>query len=253
MKYAHLKALGLALLGSIVLAGTAQAQIVGGSSDTDKVRIGESTVNGGPHTAGKVGIHVPALRAGQYVDFQGLQRVIPADLNGVVTYTDTTTSTPRHNAYGRFDFAQVSSHDVYFGEWSQTGSATAGDHTVYYGGTGASSSLPTAGTATYAVKGISDYQNRSILTGTFTADFGNQTLTGAIQSSGGYKVNIGTASIDGTAIVGNSAVASQGSSTLASGGAVNGQFFGTNGSALAGTAAFAGARQYDTAFGGTKN
>lgn len=249
MKYAHLKALGLALLGSAVLAGTAQAQVVGGSSDPDKVKIGVSTVNGGPHKAGKVGINVPHLRADAYIDFQGLQSAIPADPNGVITYTNA----PGHTGYGRFDFAQVSSHDVYFGEWSDTGSATAGDHTVYYGGTGASSLLPTAGTATYAVKGISDYQNRSILTGTFTADFGNQTLTGAIQSSGGYKVDIGTASIDGTAIVGNSAVASQGSSTLASGGAVNGQFFGTNGSALAGTAAFAGARQYDTAFGGTKN
>ncbi len=253
MKYDHVKTLSLALLGSALLAGMAQAQIAGTTNDTDHTQIGSSTINGGPHQSGKVGIHTPSLGGNQFIDFAGLQSRIANDANGVTTFTSTTTTTADHSRYGRFDFVKVSNHDVYFGEWSQTGSATAGDHTVYYGGTGASASLPTAGTATYAVKGISDYQNHSILSGTFTADFANKELTGAIQSSGGYKVDIGTADIKGTAISGSGAVASQGGSNLATGGAVNGQFFGTNGSSLAGIATFSGASQYDTAFGGTKN
>jgi C-lobe and N-lobe beta barrels of Tf-binding protein B len=252
MNHVQLKAAVAALLASAALAGTAQAQVTGASNNT-QVTIGASTVNGGPHASGRVGIHVPALQASQSIDFQGLQTSIGTDANGVSTYVNTTSATTDHSKYGRFDFAKVSTHDVYFGEWSQTGSATAGDHTVYYGGTGASSALPSSGTATYSMKGISDYQNNGILTGTFTADFGNQEVTGSIQSASGYKLDIGSADIIGTTISGNGAVASQGTTTLASNGAVSGQFFGTNGSALAGIATFSGARQYDTAFGGTKN
>ena len=49
------------------------------------------------------------------------------------------------------------------------------------------------------------------------------------------------------------AVATQSGATLASGGAVRGRFFGASAAALAGTVKFDGARQHDTAFGGTKN
>lgn len=251
MKIAHLKALGAALLIPTAMAGTAQAQVVGGSSNAPTVETGSSTVVGGPHAANRVGIKVPALN-GRLIDFQGLQSSIGTDANGVSTYVNTTGTVTDHSKYGRFDFAKVSAHDVYFGEWSQTGNAAAGDHSVYYGGTGASSSLPTSGSATYLVKGISDYQNNGILTGTFTANFGAQEVTGSIQSASGYTVNIGIADIIGTTISGDAAVASQAGATLASNGAVSGQFFGTNGSALAGIVAFS-ANQYNTAFGGTKN
>src|SRR3546814_7880301 len=87
--------------------------------------------------------------------------------------------------------------DLYFGEWSQTGSATAGDHTVYYGGTGATSSgnMPSSGSANYTVKGISNYASSGTpLSGTFTANFGAGELTGSIQNSA-LKIDIGTADI----------------------------------------------------------
>src|SRR3546814_2847325 len=85
--------------------------------------------------------------------------LLGTDGNGVTTFTATTTDVDDHSTYGRFDFAKVGSYDLYFGEWSQTGSATAGDHTVYYGGTGATSSgnMPSSGLANYTVKGISNY------------------------------------------------------------------------------------------------
>lgn len=262
MKNVQFKLLA-ATLASVMLAGAAHAQVVGGTSDPAKVKISSSTVNGGPHSAGKVGFNVPNLAPGQFVDFQGLKTIIGTDANGVTTFVNTTGTTTDHSQYGQFDFAKVGSHDIYFGEWKQTASVTAGDHTVYYGGTGASTSVPTTGSATYAVKGISDYQGKGILTGTFTANFASGssgTLTGNLANSGStYGVNIGTANIkaDGTFIGSGATATGFGGTPLASSGSVNGRFFGSNVNALAGTVKFGpgntAVRQYDTAFGGTKN
>lgn len=259
MKFANLKALGLALALSSAMAGAAQAQVVGGTSDSSKVTIAASTVVGGPHTAGKVGIHVPNLDPGEYVDFQGLQTVLGTDASGVTTFTAVTGTVTDHSQYGRFDFAKVSGYDIYFGEWKQTASVTAGDHTVYYGGTGASTSVPSSGSASYSVKGISDYQGKGILNGTFNASFTGSggTLTGSLANAGGtYGVNIGTATISsgGTFTGAGGSATGAGGTPLASSGLVSGRFFGSNVNALAGTVAFSGAnRQYSTAFGGTKN
>lgn len=257
MKSAYLKAIAAAFTLSTALAGTAQAQVVGASSDTAKVKIAASTVSGGPHVAGRVGINVPSLTSVQYVDFQGLQAYAAADANGVTSVAQVTGTVTDHSKYGRFDFAKVGTQDVYFGEWSQTGSATAGDHTVYYGGTGQTSAVPNSGAASYSVKGISDYANKGILTGTFNATFtggGTGILTGSLSNaSGSYGVNIGTAGISGGAFSGTTATATSGATTVATNGAVSGSFFGTNADALAGIVNFASARQYNTAFGGTKN
>ena len=260
MKFAHLKALGLALAISSAIVGTAQAQVVGGTSDPAKVTIAASTVAGGPHTTGKVGIHVPNLTSTQWVDFQGLQAVSPP-VGGVTSISAITGTVTDHSKYGRFDFAKVGSHDIYFGEWKQTASVTAGDHTVYYGGTGASTSTPSSGSASYTVKGISDYQGKGILNGTFNASFtgAGGTLTGSLANAGStYGVNIGTATINPTGTFsGSGASATVSGSTVAAAGAVNGRFFGANVNALAGTVKFGtgatSVRQYDTAFGGTKN
>ena len=256
MKFSHLKALGLSLAISSAMAGAAHAQVVGESSDT-KVKIAASTVVGGPHSAGKVGINVPSMLTDQYIDFQGLQTTLGTDANGVTSFVNTTQATTDHSKYGRFDYAKVGSYDVYYGEWSQTGSAAAGDHTVYYGGTGATTdaSVPTSGTATYAIKGISNYAGSGAqLTGNFTANFGAGTVTGSIQNAS-LKVDIGTADIIGSQIAGlGTATASNTSTnaTLASGGDVSGQFFGSAAQALAGIATFAGSNQYNTAFGGSQ-
>ncbi|HEX7783917.1 MAG TPA: Slam-dependent surface lipoprotein [Sphingobium sp.] len=257
MKFINLKAAVVVLALSTALAGTAQAQVVGDSSNWSNVDIGASTVNGGPHVAGRVGIGVPNTGLSTRIDFQGLQGILGTDGNGVTTFINTTAAETDHSQYGRFDFAKVGSYDVYFGEWSQTGNVTGSTHSVYYGGTGATAdaNVPLSGTANYTVKGINNYAGTSTpLTGTFAADFGAGTVTGSIQNAA-LRVDIGTADIIGSTIDGvGTATASNPttSATLASGGNVSGQFFGSAAQALAGIATFGSSRQYDTAFGGTQ-
>lgn len=251
----HLKLTAAALLASATFAGGAHAQVVGAASTTN-VDIDESTVNGGPHSDGEVGINVPALTSTQYVDFLGLQNIIGTDGNDVTTFTATTTDVDDHSSYGRFDFAKVGSYDLYYGEWTQTGDATDGDHTAYYGGTGATSAgnVPSSGTANYSVNGLSDYaSNGTPLTGTFTANFNTSELTGSIQNSA-IKVDIGIADIVGSEILGfgtANATNPSTSASLAANGDVSGQFFGSAAQALAGIVSFSNNR-YDTAFGGER-
>lgn len=260
MTFSNFKTLIAATALSAGLMGTAHAQtITGDSSNWNKVDIGVSTVSAGTvHVPGRVGIGVPNTGLDENrIDFEGLKGVLGSNGDGVTTFTATTTDVDDHSTYGRFDFAQAGSEDVWFGEWSQTGSASAGDHTVYYGGTDATTAIPASGSATYSVKGIGDYQNNGILAGAFSAVFAGGSgglLTGSLSNSGSsYTVNIGTAAISsGGAITGSGATASDASSTLATGGDVSGQFFGSNVDALAGIVAFSN-NQYDTAFGGTKN
>lgn len=255
MKFDHLKAVVGAVALSVAFAGAAQAQITSGSSDIGKVRIDASTVVGGPHTSGKVGIWVPNLGTvptRRYVDFEGLQGGPNPTANIVTTVNNPTGTITDHSKYGRFDFSKVDGYNVYYGEWSQTGSASAGDHTVYFGGTGATaaSSVPTSGTATYNVYGLSNYAGNGQLSGTFNANFGTNTLTGSI-SSATYALNIGTATIAAGGFSGSGATATNPttSATLATGGAVSGKFFGSSAQALAGIATFSN-RQYNAAFGG---
>ncbi|WP_176400219.1 Slam-dependent surface lipoprotein [Sphingobium sp. Z007] len=264
MKFVHLKAVVGAMALSIALAGTAQAQIAlsditYATSDDTNVDIGVSNVPFGPHTSGKVGITVPSLNGLFFVDFEGLQNASPpvvvnAGEPGVTTVNNPTGTVTDHSQYGRFDLTKVDGQNVYYGEWSQTGSASAGDHTVYYAGTGGTlaANVPTSGTATYSVQGLSNFASNSQLNGSFNANFGAGTLTGSI-SSANYALNIGTANISGSGFSGAGATASNPSTstTLATGGNVSGSFFGSAAQALAGVATFSN-RQYDAAFGGSQ-
>ncbi|NKJ01304.1 Slam-dependent surface lipoprotein [Novosphingobium sp. SG707] len=254
MKLSNFNRIAIALAASTAFAGAAHASIAGESSDTAKVVVGTSTINGGPHVSGRPGIAVPATGLTNLVDFQGLQSSVGTDSNSVSTINSGTSAPTDHSNLGVFHFAKVGTANLYFGEWSQTSSVSAGDHTVYYvGDDGGTTTVPTSGTATYSVKGISDYANKGLLTGTFTANFGAATLTGSMANSGsGYTVNIGTADIDGVNIIGDGASATLSGSTVASGGNVSGRFYGSNAAALAGIVTFS-SKQYDTAFGGTKN
>lgn len=267
MKFTHLKAVVGAMALSVAMVGTAQAQIVladitSETSDPGKVEIGVSTVAGGPHSTGKIGIWVPNLPTSpskSFVDFDGL---VPSSTaaNAVVTINNPTGTITDHSQFGRFDITQVDSRDLYYGEWSQTADASAGDHTVYYAGTGATTDAAAnalTGTAVnYNVRGVSDYANNGQLSGAFTANFVADTLTGSIQSNT-YKLDIGTAGISGASFIGGDAVASaRAVSTdpfvaVATDGIVSGHFFGSGAEALAGVALFAN-RQYDTAFGGSQ-
>jgi hypothetical protein len=246
-------------LGTLALSGTAQATAPGASSNTSYVDIDISTVNGGPHSSGKAGIAVQYTGITNFVDFQGLS-AYGGTSNGVhvlnfpYDYEPGEEPETDHSGLGVFHFAQVGTSDVWFGEWSASGTSGDATRTVYYSGVSADSSVPSSGTATYTVVGINNYDGTaaSLLNGTLTADFGAATLTGSMTSTNGLTVNVGTASINSDAsVTGSNAVAIESASVVASSGDVSAQFY--NGQAdLAGLVDFAGT-QYDTAFGGSKD
>ncbi|MCH4248934.1 MAG: transferrin-binding protein-like solute binding protein [Acinetobacter populi] len=164
---------------------------------------------------------------------------------------------PDHTGLGVWAFKNVSpttgGDDVWFGEWAKevgsTGVADASTHTVFYIGNDANTTVPETGTATYTVSGINNGNN---LTGTYSADFGEGTLSGTLTGSGtvtsltiNSEFDVGEAEFYGTA----SATGTSGTDTN---GVSSGQFFGANAASLAGIATFVNTRAYDTAFGGVK-
>lgn len=258
MKNIKLNPLALAMLVAVggISAANAGAGIVGGQSYSSDIEVGASTVTGGPHSPGASGIGVDngTLSKADKVDFAGLATVItPSD--GVYTLSTAPTS---HGGMGVFNFAQIGSADVWIGNWSESGDVTDGTHAVYYVGDDGDTSVPNSGVATYTVVGINDFANQGLLddsgSGNFTADFGDETLEGEVSDGSGFVVDIGTATINSNGTFsGNGGTATQGLTTLASGGDVEGRFFNSQ-SELAGFVKFDPAdREYDTAFGGAKD
>ncbi|WP_394183642.1 Slam-dependent surface lipoprotein [Marinomonas posidonica] len=242
-------------LGTFAFSGMASAAVVGESSNTNYVKVGTATVNGGPHTSGGAGIGVNATGIDNLVNFQGLTVYGAEDAQGVYNLNFPYTGSPTsHDNLGVFNFAQVGTSDVWVGEWSAYGTSGDSTRTVYYSGANADTSVPTSGTATYTVVGINNYDGTaaSLLNGTLTADFGAATLTGAMTNSSFSKiVSIGTANINSDASVTGSNAAGIFNGTNVSEGTVSAQFY--NGQAdLAGLVDFAGT-EYDTAFGGTQD
>ena len=265
----NLKRYTLAALAVALFAGPAHAGDVGGSTDISEIKVGPSTVPSrpdSPHKPGRPGIKTMSLegkvKRNGFVDFQGLQAELPPDSHGVSTVSFNAKYMPKtHKDMGVFHFAKVSNANVYFGEWSKTSSVTDDTHTVYYVGDDSGTTVPTDGTAYYSVKGISDYANKGLLSGTFEATFTGVggIVTGSMSNgkSGAkkYNVDIGLTAIEGVNFSGNGAIATYGNNPTVIEGTVNGRFFGAGAKSLAGTImfpGFEGNRGYDTAFGGAK-
>ncbi|SEG84765.1 Slam-dependent surface lipoprotein [Marinobacterium lutimaris] len=246
LKLANAVALTLA---SLALAGAVQADVVGGSTNTSNVAISASTVPFGPHTAGMAGVAVNSTGINQFVDFGGLTSYGGTPTNGVYTLNFPYSGAPEdHDSLGVFNFAQVGSSDVWFGEWSAYGNSDA-TRTVYYSGSNADTAVPSAGTATYAVTGLNNFSGSNALSGQFTADFGASTLTGTLANAN-TQVSIGTATINNDASVSGNGAFGNFNGSLVTGGEVSAQFY--NGQAdLAGIVDFAGT-DFDTAFGGSQ-
>ena len=249
MQGMSLKTLGLLSMGALSMFGTAHAQVAGVVSK-NTIHVGRSSTFGGP------GIDVPAtgnLDPGTHIDLAALAQVGHTDAAGVVTHQPGDPSPPPGfiGSLGSFHFAKISSANVYFGEWSQSGAVNDGSHSTFAVGDTSGTTMPTVGTATYAVKGISDYAGNGLLTGTFSADFASRRLSGSL-TGGNYTLVLGTTAIAGTQISGVGAVAKVGGVDVATMGNVSGRFFGANAATLAGVASFGNARQYDAAFGGTR-
>ncbi len=244
--------------------------IEGDSSNTEKVIVGPSNVNYPPdHNVGKAGIGAGyGMKSQSRVDFAGLAEEVPAALNGVHSLVFPYDGAPKsHDDFGVFQFVKVGTHDVWFGEWSQTGASNDPTRTVYYVGANADDSITRSDDrAVYTVTGINHYAalDSTVLRGEFTANFSALTLTGSMRTTNlpvNLHINIGTASITPEALIGNGRVVPSASISTSTiflpyfndvGGEINGRFY--NGQAdLAGMVTFAGMPAFDTAFGGTRN
>lgn len=251
MKAFNVSVLAVALLG---LAGVAQADTASGQSYTGAIVVGGAQGNSTNHPgeAGAPAVGVSAFYNGTKVAFSGLKGMVAADPHGVTTIT-TAMMPPSHATLGNFDFKQVSTQQVYFGEWSQNGTNNDPTRVVYYSGDTTGRVLPTTNVS-YAVQGISNYSGGNLLSGDLTASFGAAapTLTGNL-ANGALKVQL-AANIDkSTAAFSGAALAlNPTNNAQLSKGTTQGSFFGAGAAAsLAGIAKFEN-RNYDTAFGGVK-
>lgn len=259
-------AYAVAVAAALLPFATAHAAVAGASSDDGNIVIGTAQSNPNHPGGNYPGIRVAAAAApyGSFtIGFNSLQSMADSG-NGTTVHIDgfkvstinVTDMPPSHSQLGNFDFAQVPGSDVYFGEWTASRTNPTPTHTVYYGGqhTTAKNDMP-SGVVKYTVKGMNNYTNSQLMTGTLTANFSTNKIDGDIQG-GGSKVKIYNNNIDPTtAKFSGYAVASvvpdftPPYNVL---GQSEGHFFGSQASFLAGIAKFDGHRDLDTAFGGVK-
>lgn len=242
--YMQLKQISLAIITSLGVVVSAHAAIGNGQSDNTHLILSPTAVQAG----------VKGVLGGTTVDFAHF-KMLGADANDVYHFSGSDIPVPSHQGLGVWDFKQVGSNSIYFGEWATelkdssgkyTKQADAATHTVFYTGDNADQSITSTGTANYSVSGLN---NGNHYTGTYTADFGANTLTGSL-SNGTSTFNLGDATINASnaTISGNNA--SWSGALTATDGNVSGQFFNSQ-QDLAGIATFADNTK-DIAFGGSK-
>jgi len=247
----------LALLGlafNFATQAEVQSGIVG---DTETITVGATTtkIEVPKHPTSEPGMpgikHINA--EDKFISFATLQSVGDTSGDGSPGNWRTTDINPNqpgnpHGNLGYFNFVQVASEAVFFGEWSKDeASSSDPTHTVYYAGEAGNviGNLPTQ-TATYTVVGIN---NGALLSGSLTANFGGDNqLTGEF-SNNNLKIGI-TAAIDAeNARFSGTATANEDGDY----GFTEGHFFGNEATALAGIANFGVADPRNTAFGGAKD
>ncbi|TNL46620.1 Slam-dependent surface lipoprotein [Acinetobacter bereziniae] len=246
------------LLATLLAAGlmaTAQADVVGGTSNVNRIKVGSTGSLGPTHPNSGVGLGFTSLYNGMIVAFSGFNGY--ADGNGVVRLNPYLPGLPAsHAGIGYANYKQVPTQDVWFGEWNaeakdasgkRLGTVDPATHTVYYNGKDADTSVPSSGTATYSVQGVNNYNGSNLLSGTFTANFATKQLTGSISDSS-RTFNVGRARINNDATISGSNAFWVGGPSR---GKVAGQFY-NNQTSLAGIATFTGNNTYDVAFGGQK-
>ena len=241
MKPVQLTWIAAAMIG---LSPLVQAGFDGAISDDSLRQVGESEVYVPLfHAKGKAGI---GSSTGKRVDFDGLA----SNIFSRTIRNDVYTSGSKHFGSTHYNFAQAANQDVWFGEWYEGDQDESyNNRTVYYVGDNTGTTVPTSGSATYNITGINHFSGSNKLSGTFTADFAQQTLTGDIANAS-LSINVdstidaASASFNGTATANQGGVTTQGIS--------QGHFFGADAATLAGIATFAGNSDLDTAFGGAK-
>ncbi|MBK0035765.1 hypothetical protein IBT47_26155 [Erwinia sp. S43] len=250
--------LALALFGA---AGAAQAVVVTNQSytETGGIRVGQTTAAVPTPAAG-----VDGQLYGAKATFTHFASPTYQDASGAFHFSGREMVAdgapgpagpgPDHTKLGVWSFAKVGTQDVWFGEWDgeatsgAVGTKTAGTHTVFYAGENGdvATTLPTAAPVSYTIKSINQYSG-TLPTSTLSANFNTKVAS----SSGDINFTGGTISTVGTDV--RLAATSVGVlSASGTGGTLDGKFFGTGASAVAGIVKFAD-RNKDTAFGGTKN
>lgn len=240
-----LKQLSIALITSFGAIAATHADIANGQSYDGKLLLSSTDVKAG----------VAGVLGGASVDFSHF-KAFGADSNGVYQFAASDIPVASHQGLGVWDFKQIGSQAIYFGEWAQESKDSSGNytkqpdattHTVFFIGDNADSSITSTGTATYSVSGLN---NGNHYTGSYNADFGANTLTGSL-TNGSDTFNLGNAVINASnASISGSNASWSGANLNAVNGAVEGQFF-NNQQDLAGIAKF-NDRANDIAFGGSK-
>ena len=200
--------------------------------------------------AGVPAVSIRGYEGGVKIPFESLNSLGPVDANSVTRLTPSVLPSTDGTS-GHFNFKQVSSQQVYFGEWSQTGLKNDPDRVVYYAGDNSGRVLPTT-PVTYAVQGISNYTGTNMMSGELTANFGAAVsgVTGSLANSQ-LRVEI-NALINGMWFDGGATAINPATNERLSSGWSKGSFFGADEtSSVAGIAHF-GSREFDVAFGGVK-
>ncbi|HHE6468657.1 TPA: Slam-dependent surface lipoprotein [Providencia rettgeri] len=243
MKKLNIIALALATctvtFGASAAIGSGQSQPF--DANQPSVRVGATEGTGGGHggAAGDPGIGVQSVYGGKTISFSGLTRMAPIQAGNEAHVISMPNSPGSHNQMGVFNFAKIADAEVYFGEWSSTGQVSDTTHTAYYSGKDVTTNMPTAGTAEYSVKGISQYNGGALTAGTLTANFGTKSLAG----------NIGATNIDAT--IKNNATFAGAATLNGESGSTNGHFFGDQAKHIAGVTQFED-HSKDMAFGGSR-
>ncbi|KLU14201.1 MULTISPECIES: Slam-dependent surface lipoprotein [Xenorhabdus] len=201
-------------------------------------------VIGEEHGEPALGITLPTLKGGLF-PASALKKRATLDNNGIYHYEVTQAACGAEDQY--VDIGQVPNTEVYFGEWAQkTPDKSDVTHTVFYAGKDVTTNLPTGGSATYTVKGLSQYSGKNLLSGKLVANFGTKKLNGSLSNN---SLNIGiNANING-----NGGFSGKATANGSTNGVTDGKFFGNSASALAGYAKFDSDRNKDTAFAGAKD
>lgn len=247
------------LLSAAIALPVSQANaspFAGSQSDDTNLEVGASVIPFGPHTAGKAGIGIggDVFSKAMKVDFEGLASTTPTGHTGnpstVYTFDEPITEDD-HDGLGVFSFAQTSSGDVWYGEWSENGDTNFTARSVFYIGDKANTTMPTSGDADYSVKGFNHFSGSNQLSGNINVNFGTGVVDGDLENSD-LQIEI-DGSVSGSSFAGSATArdAANGYALLDSNGVSEGEFYGSNAAALAGMATFANNSQYDTSFGST--
>ncbi|WP_338883893.1 Slam-dependent surface lipoprotein [Xenorhabdus sp. TH1] len=233
----------IAMLGILGVTTQVQAKVGYGISqqETDPhLIIGE--VNGEP----ALGFTLPIVK-GKLLSASRLKGLATLDKNGIYHAYHSKGDGTKFGIENQYiDIGQVPNTEVYFGEWAQkTPDKSDVTHTVFYAGENVTTNLPTGGTASYTVKGLSQYSGKNLLSGKLVANFDTKKLDGSLSNG---SLNIG---IDAN-INDNAGFSGKATANGSINGVTDGKFFGDSASSLAGYAKFDSDRNKDTAFGGAK-